>query len=638
MALPDISGPTSPAHSELEALQREVDRLRALVSRDLGMLERERIFSDRLARLHAFTASLADAATTAEIARAIVEHGRAALDARTVAIWLRAPDGSANLAHQIGYPAEVVGSLGAVAADASTPVGAALLEGTSAWLPSRQQLVARFPAAAYDGWYAGEFGLATLPLEMRSGRLGALAVSFPGVHPFATEDRAMLIAIARQGTQALERARLLDAERRARTDAEAEHQRTSFLYEASALLSSSLDWEDTLASVARLAVPRVADCCAVNLAEGVEQRSGPAVVAHVDPDKVELARELLRHFPPEDDVAFGTARVLRSGEPELYEEIGEELLAQLGLDEDQLRICGQLGLRSAMVVPMAARGRILGAITFMSAESQRRYGTSDLAMAGSLARRCALAIDNARLYAEAQRAIRARDDVLAIVSHDLRNPLHAIVMASNLLQRPSSAERTRQHACVIERSARRAGRLIRDLLDLSTLESGRVTLDRGAVDVATLLADAAALIQPIAAERAITVEVASRLSAPMDAWCDRERVIQVFSNLLGNAVTFTPAGGRVTVGAAPTEDEIRFSVADTGPGVPLEHRDHIFDRYWKSRESRQGAGLGLSIARSIVDAHGGRIWVESAPGAGATFIFTVPRTLRPSATSAALPA
>jgi signal transduction histidine kinase len=278
-----------------------------------------------------------------------------------------------------------------------------------------------------------------------------------------------------------------------------------------------------------------------------------------------------------------------------------------------------------MVVPMPARGRILGTMSFIAGESKRRYGPSDLAMAASLARRCALAIDNARLYAEAQRAIRARDDVLAIVSHDLRNPLHAIVMASNLLQRPSSVERTRNHAAAIERSARRAGRLIRDLLDLSTLESGRVTLDRACVDVASLLVDAAALIQPLAAARGISVEVAHDAPAGTDAWCDRERIVQVFSNLLGNAVTFTPAGGRVALRAEVSGDEVRFAVSDTGPGVPAEHQAHIFDRYWKTRESRQGAGLGLSIARNIVDAHGGRIWVESTPGSGATFVFTLPR-------------
>jgi signal transduction histidine kinase len=633
MALPQSAPEVGPA-GEIEALQGEIDRLRALVSRDLGMLERERIFSDRLARLHAFTASLAEAATTQEIARAIVEHGRAALDARTVAIWLRTPDGSARLSHQVGYPPEVAGRFEVVAADASTPVGSALLEGTSAWIQSRAALAERWPAATCEQGYPGEFALATLPLETRSGRLGAMAVSFPGVRPFATEDRAMLVAIARQGTQALERARLLDAERRARADAEAEHERTSFLYEASALLASSLDWEDTLASVARLAVPRVADWCVVNLAEDVAQRRASVVVAHADPAKVEMARELGRRFPPDPDAAHGTGHVMRSGEPELFADIGEELLAQLTRDDEQLRIFQGLGLRSAMVVPMAARGRMLGTITFMSAESQRRYGPPDVAMAGSLARRCALAIDNARLYGEAQRAIRARDDVLAIVSHDLRNPLHAIVMASNLLQRPSTPERTRQHAAAIERSARRAGRLIRDLLDLSTLESGRITLDRAPVDAGTLLADAAALIQPIAAERSISVEVAAGPAEPVDAWCDRERIIQVFSNLLGNAVTFTPAGGRVTLAATPASDEIFFSVADTGPGVPLEHQAHIFDRYWKSRESRQGAGLGLSIARNLVDAHGGRIWVESAPGTGARFVFTVPRPIGPAAAAA----
>ncbi|HET7753202.1 MAG TPA: GAF domain-containing sensor histidine kinase [Anaeromyxobacteraceae bacterium] len=628
MGLPHVGGPTAAGAHEIEALQQEIQRLRALVSRDLGMLERERIFAERLARLHAFTASLTEAATTDEIARALADHGRAALGARAVAIWLRAADGSGRLAHHAGCSEGAVGALEVVAADETTPVGAALVHGKSSWMTSRALVAARWNRAAREGWFGDEVALATVPLETRSGRHGAMAVSFPGSRHVATEDRAMLVAIARQGSQALERARLLDAERRARADAEAEHQRTAFLYEASALLASSLDWEDTLASVARLAVPRVADCCAVDLVEDVEQRRASVVVAHADPEKAGMARELGRRYPTDPASVQGIGRVLRTGEPELYPDVTDALLVSVAQDDEHLRICREMGLRSIMIVPMAARGRILGVITFMSAESQRRYGPSDLAMAGSLARRCALAMDNARLYAEAQRAIRARDDVLAIVSHDLRNPLHAIGMASNLLQRASSPERTRQHAAAIERSAHRAGRLIRDLLDLSTLESGRVMLDRAPVDAATLLSEAAALIQPIAAERSISVEVASGPDEPSDAWCDRERIIQVFSNLLGNAVTFTPPGGRVTLSAIPAAGEVRFSVTDTGPGVPLEHQAHIFDRYWKSRESRQGAGLGLSIARSIVDAHGGRIWVESEPGAGATFLFTIPQPAR----------
>jgi GAF domain-containing protein len=246
-----------------------------------------------------------------------------------MALWLASPDGSGRLAAEVGYPAEVARAVETIRGDLSTPVGAALREGATAWVSSRAQLDARWPGATVSGWYSGEFAVAALPLETRTGRIGAVAITFSGARAFPTEDRAMLVAIARQGSQALERARLLDAERRARADAEAEHQRTAFLYEASVLLSSSLDWEDTLAAVARMAVPRIADWCAVDLAEDVEHRRASAVVAHADPAKVALAQELGRRFPPDPDAPHGIGNVLRTGDAELYEEISEELLARM---------------------------------------------------------------------------------------------------------------------------------------------------------------------------------------------------------------------------------------------------------------------------------------------------------------------
>jgi signal transduction histidine kinase len=279
-----------------------------------------------------------------------------------------------------------------------------------------------------------------------------------------------------------------------------------------------------------------------------------------------------------------------------------------------------------MIVPMAARGRVLGAMTFATTGAGRRYGQADLEMAQHLARRSALAVENARLYAEAQRAIRARDDVLAIVSHDLRNPLHAIGMASNLLARPGAPpSRVRAHAAAIERATRRMGRLIRDLLDSSRLETGRLVLERQAAQVGVLLAEAVAILAPLAAEKPITLVLASAAEG-LEVYCDRERLLQVLSNLIGNALAFTAAGGTVTISAEADGAYVRFSVQDTGVGIPVEHQRRIFDRYWRSRESRQGTGLGLAIAKGIVEAHGGRIWVESSPGEGATFRFTLPRT------------
>jgi signal transduction histidine kinase len=208
-------------------------------------------------------------------------------------------------------------------------------------------------------------------------------------------------------------------------------------------------------------------------------------------------------------------------------------------------------------------------------------------------------------------------------------------MASNLLARPSTPpDRVRAHAAAIERSARRMGRLIRDLLESSRIESGRFSLERQPAVAGAILAEAAALLSPLAAEKQISL-VIEAAGEPIDVCCDRERIVQVFSNLIGNAVNFTPHSGRITLAVTQVDDEVRFSVADTGVGIPPEHQLRIFDRYWKSRESRQGTGLGLAIAKGIVEAHGGRIWVESRAGEGATFHFTLPRSTQ--ATTPPLP-
>jgi signal transduction histidine kinase len=278
---------------------------------------------------------------------------------------------------------------------------------------------------------------------------------------------------------------------------------------------------------------------------------------------------------------------------------------------------------SAMVVPLSARGRTLGAITLVASRSDRRYGTEDLAMAEELGRRAGVAMDNARLYDEAQRAIRARDDVLAIVSHDLKNPLEAIYLSSAMLLRTGAAPRLRRHAETIQRSAARMDRLIRELLDLSSIEAGRLVVEPRPEPLDAVVEEALAGLSPLALERGIAL-AADTGGARDPVRCDRERILQVLSNLVGNALQFTPRGGHVTVRATLAPAEARVEVRDDGPGIPPAQLRRVFDRYWKSG-SRRGSGLGLSIAKGLVEAHGGRIEVESSPGAGSTFRFTLPR-------------
>jgi PAS domain S-box-containing protein len=398
-----------------------------------------------------------------------------------------------------------------------------------------------------------------------------------------------------------------------------------FLKEATAALASSLDFRETLACMAKLAVPALADWCAVEIATS-GGTSEQLAVEHVDPAKVELAHELRRRYPLDPDAPHGVPHVLRTGEPELYEHIPDELLARSARDPAHLELLHSLGLRSAMVVPMSARGRTIGVISFIAAESGRHYTTRDLETAQGLAARAALAIDNARLYREARQAARAREEILAIVSHDLKNPLGAIDLDIQLLLRHplASDPATRKQLERLQRSSGRMSHLVGNLLDMGSIQANRLAMNAAVHPAEPLVIESIELNEPLAMNKGIELRRELRL-AGIELCCDRERVQQVFGNLLGNAIKFCGRGDRITVRGRPEGDHVHLAVSDSGPGIAEEELARVFEPYWSAeRHARQGTGLGLYITKGIVEAHGGRLWVESEPRAGSTFHFTLP--------------
>ncbi|HYO53930.1 PAS domain S-box protein [Archangium sp.] len=405
-----------------------------------------------------------------------------------------------------------------------------------------------------------------------------------------------------------------------------------FLAESSRALVAALEYEATLCSLARLVVPRLADYCIVGMLENEEVHR--VSMAHRDPAREPLLRGLGR-VRPRLHTVVGVQSVLRTGEPELVPEVTEAWLRAAAEDEEQFSTHCVLAPRSLMIVPLVARGRTLGAITFaFTAESGRRYGPADLALAEGLVARAALTIDNARLYKDSQQATHARDEVLAVVSHDLRNPLNVIALGASYLLKhlPEGAEGTswRKQVELMRRSADRAVHLIQDLLEVAKIESGRLAMERGPEDVGRLLDEVIEQHRPLAEARGLLLE--RELEAePPPVLADRSRVMQVFSNLIGNALRYTPEGGRITVRTRREGRFVRFSVSDTGKGIAPEHLPHLFERYWQTKGSREGAGLGLPIAKGIVEAHGGHIQVESEPGKGSTFSFTLPVAEAPAA-------
>jgi signal transduction histidine kinase len=314
--------------------------------------------------------------------------------------------------------------------------------------------------------------------------------------------------------------------------------------------------------------------------------------------------------------------VLDSGEPLLLAELdGTDLQGTT----ESLEIIRAAGLRSLIVVPLLARGQRLGALTLGRTAAGGPYSSRDLTFAVEIARRASFAIDNARLYQHAHRATRTRDDLLAVVSHDLRTPLATIFGAAELLAQSEAPEEKRQKWVeALRRSADWMKRLIEDLLDIARIEAGRFSLAAQPCAAGALLDEVVELHRPLAQQKMISLE-GQVTGQDRGMRCDRPRILQVLSNLIGNAIKFTPTGGAITVRVELGSREARFSVTDSGSGIAADELPHIFERFWQARKAaRTGAGLGLAIAKGIVDAHRGKIWAESVPGKGSTFLFTLP--------------
>jgi PAS domain S-box-containing protein len=398
-----------------------------------------------------------------------------------------------------------------------------------------------------------------------------------------------------------------------------------FLAQVSEVLSSSLEPREVIQQVARLCAGELSDYCIVHVEEGENVRAHG--IAHADPARVERVRGVLRRFPIPPGADQPVMRALRTGDPEMIPVVDEAALREMCTGPEHVEMVRALGLSSAIVVPIHAKGHTLGAIS-LARTGGDPYGADDLALAEEVARRAALAVENARLYDRARQAVRARDEVVAVVSHDLRNPLNAVLIASTVLAEYGDverlSERDRKQLDVVRRSAEQMTALVQDLLEVSSLESGSMRMNPRPCAPSVLVCAAEEMFRPVAEEKGVVLTVGDAANIP-PAQADYGRILQVFGNLVGNAIKFTPPGGGVDVGAVRAVDYVRFWVRDTGTGIEREHLPRLFDRFWQARRgARAGAGLGLAIAKSIVEAHGGQIWAESAPGEGSTFHFTLP--------------
>jgi PAS domain S-box-containing protein len=413
----------------------------------------------------------------------------------------------------------------------------------------------------------------------------------------------------------------------ARSAAEASERRSAFLAEAGSMLAATLDYERTLINISRLAIPTFADWCFVYMAlEGREICS--ALIAHVDPEKEYLAQQV--EIRPEDlsSDTLPVVRVFQTGTPELFDDIGEEELRHTVSDDRKFEALKQLGLRSAVVVPIPGRHSVMGVIGFASPKPGR-YTSTELIFAQDLARRISLALENARLYREAQEANRAKDEFLATLSHELRTPLNAILGWTQILRSKRLDEVTTARAFeAIERNAKSQAELIEDMLDVSRIITGRLRLELLPVRLSEAVEAALDAVRPTADAKAVRLECDLEPDGGVISG-DQHRLQQIVWNLLSNAVKFTGAGGFIRVRLEYSPSEARLTVSDTGKGISPAFLPYVFDRFRQAEtmvnRTASGLGLGLSIARHLVELHGGVIEASSeGEGHGATFTVTFP--------------
>jgi signal transduction histidine kinase/CheY-like chemotaxis protein len=430
----------------------------------------------------------------------------------------------------------------------------------------------------------------------------------------------------------LETRLLHQRQREARFVAEAAERRAVLLGEASHLLGSSLDSSTTLSTLARYLVPAMADYCGIALVgeDGVPEIRG---VAHADPALEPRLRVRLPQARPGADEHNLLVRALTGGEPVLLEEVDGDALPEAAATLSDGEDLVALRPRSLIHVPLQTSQEVAGAMMLIRSDGRPSFTSEDLRLAQELARRASLAVENARLFHAAQVALRERDQVLAVVAHDLRNPLSTVTMGSGMLL---SSLPEQEHASdlkyvgMIQRAANRMEKLIQDLLDATRLESGKLRIEPRPESLALVLSEALEMHRLAATAEGIELRQDTSNALP-PVLIDSARVQQVLSNLLGNALKFTPPGGEITVRARHHGERMCVvSISDTGPGIPPEQLQHIFGRFWQAqRNDRRGIGLGLAIAKGIVEAHGGEIWADSHLGSGSDFCFTLPYAAPP---------
>ena len=611
-----------------EQSRRAAEELRRVNADKDEAIARHRMMEEHLGLLIDASGTLIETLDLEEMLPRILRLATRMIDADGYAIWQSDEDSrSWRISAADGLSADYIERHGEIPIGPETP-------------SMREHIVVTDVAAAEilqgreQGYEAeGIRSILALPLRIGDTQMGSVTFYFRTRHEFSDEEVRIASALANLSSSAINLSRLHDGERRARERIEDANKKLAFLTRASDVLSSSLEYEETLQQVAQLAVPLLADWCAVGVPDGTG-RLRTIAVAHRDPGKVQLALDMGARYPasPDPDAVHGWAQVARTHEPDLLEEIPRGFLERYAQSEEHLRMIRELALRSSLMVPLVARGNLLGALTLVTADLHAPLTQSDVPLAMELARRASIAIDNAHLYREAQRvasdlraANAAKDEFLSLVSHELRTPItvilgnsHVLAQRSELLDPQSRADALQD----INAEAQRLNRIIENLLVLARIERSSA-VESEPVMLNRLLTRLVELHRGQAPWRKIVVEVAD---PALLANASDFGIEQTVRNFLSNAEKYSPPSDPIEIVAAREGDMVTVRVLDRGNGIDVDETSRLFEPFYRSPSTTDisGVGIGLTVCKRLIESHGGEIWARPREGGGAEFGFSLP--------------
>jgi PAS domain S-box-containing protein len=410
------------------------------------------------------------------------------------------------------------------------------------------------------------------------------------------------------------------------TERKLKEENERFLSETGKFFAKSLDLKVIFKAIAKRAVPFIADWCSVEIVDG-KGKIQLLALAHKDRAKIKWARELRKKFPPDMSRDQGFPRVLRTGKSEMYPYISDEILVNAAKNPRELKLAREIGFTSAIITPLFSNGKTIGAISFVTAESRKRYTKTDLKMAEELAIRASMALENARLYKEAQDAIKLREEFVSIASHELKTPVTSLKMFTQVVRRRVSKNKNvevLEYMEKMENQIDKLTRLINDLLDSSKVQAGRLEYKNVPYDIVSLVEETIDDLKPNFEEHTIEFK---KINVPL-LMGDKDKIGQIIVNLLTNAVKYSPKSNKVSVKVFEKNKKVYLTVKDYGIGIDEDQKTKIFERFYRAEKGKNltfpGLGMGLYISREIARRHGGDIVFKSKKSKGTVFYLSLP--------------